>query len=224
MKDLIRKKLSESLVFEFIDSIIDEDYPATWNIDEFKKLNSFNDRIKYCEEHLTRISSGSSRIVYKIDDIKVLKLAKNKKGLVQNEVEIEYGQYNDLKYILARVFEYDENNLWVEMELAQKLTNSKFKQIVGIDFEAYGKLLNNYGIESGAMKKGHKYTIPQELVDWSWENEFMYDIYQYIGGYDVPPYDLTRLSSYGIVKRDGVDTIIIIDYGLTEEVASTYYS
>ena len=46
-----------------------EDYPASFSMEEFKKLTSFAKRIAYCEEHLQRISSGSSRIVYKIDDV-----------------------------------------------------------------------------------------------------------------------------------------------------------
>ena len=45
------------------EEIIDEDYPQSWDIEEFKKLKSFNARIKYCNQHLTRISSGSSRVV-----------------------------------------------------------------------------------------------------------------------------------------------------------------
>ncbi len=35
--------------------------------------------------------------------------------------------------------------------------------------------------------------------------------------------DLDRLSTYGLVKRDGHDTIVIIDFGLSGDVYSTYY-
>jgi hypothetical protein len=52
----------------------------------------------------------------------------------------------------------------------------------------------------------------------------MYEIFDYIGNYRVPPGDLTRLSSYGVVERDGIDQIVIIDYGLTHSVYSSYYS
>lgn len=58
-------------------------YPETFNMEEFKSISRFASRIKYCETHLQRISSGSGRIVYKIDDEKVLKLAKNPKGVAQ---------------------------------------------------------------------------------------------------------------------------------------------
>jgi hypothetical protein len=206
------------------EEIIDEDYPQSWDIEEFKKLKSFNARIKYCNQHLTRISSGSSRVVYKIDDEKVLKLAKNKKGLAQNEVEIEYGGYNDLSDIVAKVFESDENNLWVEMELARRVKASDFKRIVGYDFELIEQAIQNYGVDSGNTKARVKYKIDPEIWDDMWENEFMYAIFGYIGNYGVPVGDLRRLSSYGLVNRNGEDKIVLIDYGLTHDVYDSYYS
>ena len=82
--------ITESQLKNIIQKELEEDYPINWNVEDFKKLNSFNKRIQYCEEKLTRISSGSSRIVYKIDESKVLKLGKNKKGIAQNEAEIDF--------------------------------------------------------------------------------------------------------------------------------------
>lgn len=119
MKDFIKKRLREEFNFNIVESLLDEDYPLTFNMEHFKTLRSFNQRIQYCEQNLQRISSGTSRIVYKIDNEKVLKLAKNSKGLAQNEVEAGYSKYNDLEDLVARTFDYDEKNLWVEMELAR---------------------------------------------------------------------------------------------------------
>lgn len=59
-------------------------YPVSFNFDEFKSLKSFAQRVRYCDEHLQKLGSGSSRIVYVVDNDKVLKLAKNKKGLAVN--------------------------------------------------------------------------------------------------------------------------------------------
>jgi hypothetical protein len=33
-----------------------------------------------------------------------------------------------------------------------------------------------------------------------------------------------RLNSYGLVNRNGVDDIVIIDFGLTNDIYDTYYS
>ena len=91
LRKYIRKVLKESF--------IEEDYPSSFDMERFKSLTSFNARIKYCEEHLQRLGSGSSRIVYKIDDKKVLKLAKNKKGISQNGTEIGLGNDSYLNWI-----------------------------------------------------------------------------------------------------------------------------
>jgi mRNA-degrading endonuclease RelE of RelBE toxin-antitoxin system len=220
------KQNIRTLIREFIqESELMEDYPASFDMEVFKSLKSHAGRNKYAQEHLQRLSSGSSRIVYKIDDEKVLKLAKNDKGVAQNEVEIEYGQYNDIKDIVAKIFDYDEqNNLWVEMELARKVKISDFKNIVGYNFEDIKKAIHNVGVDSGMLRRIGKYEMNQELVDDMWENEFTQELFSFIGNYQVPVGDLQRLSSYGVVKRDGQDTIVLIDYGLTHDVYSSYYS
>lgn len=223
MKEFIKKKLHESRTFDLIESLMDEDYPSSFSMDEFKSLTSYAARIRYCGTHLQRISSGSSRIVYKIDDEKVLKLAWNQKGLAQNEVEIEYGNYHDIKDITAIVFDSEENNLWVEMELARKLTKSEFKKITGVNWDLYAKAIHNYGIDSG-NGRGYKHTLPDGFIDTLWENEFVYEMFSFMGNYGIPAGDLTRTNSYGVVKRDGHDTVVMIDYGLTSDVYDSYYS
>lgn len=224
MKELIKKMVRESMTYDLIESLLDEDYPASFDMDHFKGLNSFNQRVKYCEENLKRISSGSSRIVYLIDEEKVLKLAKNKKGIAQNEVEIDISNDFTAPEILAKTFDYDEDqSLWVEMELAKKVKAPDFKRVVGYDFKDIIKAIHNYGIDTGNARGG-KYSINADLYNDMWENSFMYELFNYIGTYGIPVGDLMRLSSYGLVKRDGNDAIVIIDFGLTFDVYDTYYS
>ena len=76
--------VTESQYMKIIDGMA---YPVSFNMAEFKTLKTFTARIKYCQARLQRISSGSARIVYKIDNEKVLKLAKSRKGIAQNEAE-----------------------------------------------------------------------------------------------------------------------------------------
>ena len=205
-----------------LSDIVLEDYPSNWNVEEFKKLTSFNQRIQYCEDNLTRISSGSSRVVYKIDETKVLKLAKNKKGIAQNEVEIDFSNDYMWDEIVAKIFNYDPDNLWLEMELARKLTTNEFKSITGLTFEEYCAGLRYY--ESlQKPKRGINYSEPEGYDDM-WENEFAYEILNIVGSYDIPVGDLCRTSTYGVVSRDGGNKIVMIDYGLTGEVYNSYYS
>lgn len=203
---------------------LEEDYPASFDMEHFKTLTSFNARIKYCEEHLQRLSSGSSRIVYKIDDEKVLKLAKNKAGLAQNELEFESAKYQDLSDIVANVFDHDENYLWIEMELAKRLKKSDFKKISGFDFGDFSAAIFNHAIDSSVLRGTGKMDISKDIVELMWEDEFVYSIFNYIPDYNVPPGDLMKTSSYGVVKRDGKDEVVLIDYGFNENIHANYYS
>ena len=56
-----------------------------------------------------------------------------------------------------------------------------------------------------------------------WEDEFVYPMLNLMANYDIPVGDLLKISSYGVVKRDGQDAIVLIDYGLNNEVYDSYY-
>jgi hypothetical protein len=62
-----------------------------------------------------------------------------------------------------------------------------------------------------------------ESYDEMWENEFGSDIFNLVGSYDIPVGDLTRLSTYGVVNRDGSPKVVMIDYGLNRDVYDGFY-
>lgn len=70
----------------------------------------------------------------------------------------------------------------------------------------------------------HNKPVNKELVEKMWEDEFVYDVFNYIGNYGIPTGDLQRLNSWGIVKRNSQDTIVLIDFGLNSDVKASYYS
>lgn len=211
--------------YNIIKTDIEEEYPPTWNIDDFKKLKSFNQRINYCKNNLQRISSGTSRIVYKIDDTKVLKLAKNQKGLAQNEIEVGFSKDYMWDGIIAQIFDYDQNNLWVEMELARKVSPKKFYEIVGFPFDQYCQGILYHAEQQQPQSKNYtRRTKPENYQEMWDDNEFMYSMFDVIGSYNFPAGDLCKLNSYGLVNRNGQDEIVLIDYGLTNDVYDSYYS
>ena len=229
--NIIHQLLRESLVFEILEDMLGEDYPASFNHEEFKAQQSFAARKRYCDEHLSKIASGTGRIVYKIDDEKVLKLAKNKKGLAQNEVEIDTSNDYYAEATVARIFSYDENNLWVEMELARKVTDKNFEAATGIPWLIYIPALKNEYVRVNGKSRGgwiqiqqQTKTLPDSTMEMLYENEFFTNMADYMNTYNLPVADLVRLTSYGLVKRDGSDDIVMIDYGLTWDVYDSYYS
>ena len=202
---------------------VTEAYPSSFSMSEFQSIRSFIGKKKYADKLLTRLAAGSSRIVYQIDKTKVLKLAKNKKGLHQNNTETDYVIQHSP--IVAKVINYDTENdfpFWVEMELAIPLTRSKkrFESLLGLKLEN----IEQYLWYVGSHTKQSKFNPPKNLVELQ-NNEWLSELIDLAMGFDMPiPGDFGRLSSYGEVKRNGKSVVVLIDYGLTNSIRKSYYS
>ena len=221
--------ISENQLRRIVKQVIAEmAYPASFNMEEFKNCNSFAARVRYCQARLPRISSGSSRIVYKIDDEKVLKLAKNAKGIAQNNAEAH--SYAIETGIDAQVFDHDENDLWLEMELARRATAADFKNIIGVPFAFVQNYVNytakRYSRNWRNISYDSRYTEMFDRIDdedfpnWEWFGMLR----DYMGDTGLESIgDLQRFSSWGVVKRNGADEIVLVDLGLDDEVYDNFY-
>lgn len=206
-------------------------YPTTFNMDEFKSLTSFQKRIEYCKQRLRRLGAGTSRIVYEIDDEKVLKLAKNNKGIAQNQEEIKLGTdyYTKSLGCFTEVYDYDDNSLFVEMEKAIPAKESDFERLTGYPFEMYCDFITRCAKNYSPNSKTKYYFINHAYDDAyqqciNDEYSFIYNVMDYMSNYQLTSWgDLTRISSYGIVKRDGEDALVIIDFGLSGDVWNNFY-
>lgn len=212
-------------------------YPQSFNMDTFKSLNSYNKKIKYCNDNLQRIASGSSRIVYKIDDATVLKLAKNQKGLAQNEAETQYRDDLYAPDIFAEVYDNDEKFYWIEMQLARKAKPTDFKRLTGYDFKTFQNFVT-YSAQQYLPRRSYGFSIPseykqlfdsEEFRNMVWDNpdNVFYQTNEYLTSYQIEKYgDVQRISSWGVVKdkHDGTDKLVLIDYGLTDDIFDKYYS
>jgi len=207
-----------------IQDILEEmAYPKSFNMEEFKSLSSFKKRLDYANMHLPRkLGSGSARTVFQIDDEKVLKVAKNKKGFAQNEVEEDF--YLQGFDIIAKVYDFDqENHSYLEMELAKKITKKRFKDLVGLSLKEVSDYLHNLKVMYNTKGKT-KYDRVVEVPDDIEENPFIQELRDIVLSYEIPlPGDLARESSYGEVMRDGKPTIVIVDFGLTSGVYDDFY-
>ena len=157
-----------------------------------------------------------------VDDTKVLKIARNKKGIAQNEVEINMSTDYMWDGMIAEIYDYDENGLWVEMALARKVTEKNFKEITGVSFKDYCSAMY-YRYNDMGHNRILKYSKPSNM-DEMWDNEFVFSMMDIMSNYDLPPGDLCKLNSFGIIKKDGEDQIVMIDYGLNNKVYDSYYS
>ena len=221
MKDFIKNRLSETMTHFVIEGLMDEEYPATFDMEHFRGLRTFADRKRYCDEHLKKISSGSARIVYLIDNEKVLKLAKNPKGVAQCSTEIQWGQDHYFEEILAHTLMYHPDDLWVEMELARKVKKSDFQRLEGINFDEFGRYLKNFEFENNGKRAF--YGIDPQQKEILNENSFTQTICEFMSNTSSPAGDLMRMNSYGLVHRNGEEIIVIIDFGLTNDIYDEYY-
>ena len=214
-----------------LDAIKEMAYPVSFNMEEFKSIRSFADRVKYCENRLKKLGAGTSRRVYQIDNEKCLKLAKNRKGIAQNIEEINLGNDMYAGSCFAKVYDYDSNGLFVEMELARRAKESDFERLVGIPFDVYCDIIvrtaanylpsNNQSRNWINKSMDDSYEYVMDNID---DFEFISEVIDYMGNFQVKAYgDLQRLSSYGVVKRNGQEEMVIVDFGLTEDVFNNYY-
>lgn len=197
-------------------------YPSSFNIEEFKSIRSFKDRIKYCSQRLKILGTGSSRRAYKVDDEKVLKIAINRKGIAQNETETDYGI--SMYQIAPVIFDFDDEKfLWIESEFARPINQKEFRDLTGYDFNKVCEAFVKYSMD----RKGKKYNpsnLTQEEYNSMWDDEgFISDMFRYIGDYDIPYGDLLTLKHYGVVMRKGKPHVVLIDTGLNNNVWENYY-
>jgi hypothetical protein len=91
---------------------------------------------------------------------------------------------------------------------------------MGFSFDDYADALRVEHANSVGRK--NFWPKPQNYDDIV-EHSFVIDMINYMHGYDAPVGDLCRMSSYGVVIRDNKEKVVLIDYGLTQDIYNTYY-
>ncbi len=192
------------------------------HLKEAEKLTSFAKRINYFDRLLPKIGSGSGRSVYDIDGNYVLKLAKNPKGISQNEVEAQISAYDYNHDIVTIVIKADDNDTWLIAEKARKITPKRFKEVLGFDINNAYSYLNNRLADN--RNKHYIQDIDPQIKSNLDEDDWMNDIFRMIQDHDIKISDFSRISSFGEVVRYGEPAIVVIDYGLSDEVYQTHYN
>lgn len=222
----IKQLLSEA-VKRAVKATLNEASMEGFSLEELTAIPSFIGKLRYCQQFLgTPIGKGSSRIVFQIDDEKVLKLALNQKGIAQNEVEGREDWFKNNYSIFPTVFDRDEDNWsWIVAEHVLPANNADFKHVVGMPFEDFTWFLRRLALWHRPQNRGLMYGMPEEqaaeLID---TNEICQEFNDYLSNYqDVPIGDLTRIRNYGLALRGGEPYIVILDSGLDDNVYDRYY-
>jgi len=214
------RKLHEAVVRSVYEStyLEETDYPEGFSVEEFKALPGIKQKLSYVNSKLEKLGTGSSRVVFRVNSGTVIKVAKNAKGIAQNDTEIDIGNGSS---VTARVFDSDPEGGWLEMESAVKKNFATiFKAYTGYTFKDFGYALYYKAQEhkGRGMSETNKAYFQKVF-----ESEFFNEVMDLVGNYDMPTGDLARPSSWGWVERDGQKLPVLIDFGLTQSVFDQYY-
>lgn len=193
-----------------------------FSLEELSAIKSFRGRMNYCKLHLgMRWGSGSSRTVFDIDDERILKLAINSKGIAQNEAEVSASDYTTA---VVDVLDYDNDYSWIVEERCIPAKNTDFENVLGYSWAKVTQFIITYYSHYKTIHPWFKRSIlDKDTYDKMWKVEWFQELATYLGDFDMPIDDFLRLSSWGMVERDGEPTMVIIDAGLTEDVWDDYY-
>lgn len=200
-KSKIQEAMKSSFSFEYLSSLDTEE------------------AFEYCTKELGQnVGEGSSRAVFQIDDVQVLKLALNEKGIAQNRVEAS------TKEMKSPLFPYilyvDENNKWLVTEYVLPAEGKDFEHCLGF---GCGHFFYHI-IESikGLKYDGGMSAYEDEFVPYFGDSEFYRLLAKYILDYDIPIGDIQRIENWGVTKRNGKDTLVILDPGWNKETMKLY--
>ena len=200
-KSKIQEAMKSSFSFEYLSSLDAEE------------------AFEYCTKELGQnVGEGSSRAVFQIDDVQVLKLALNEKGIAQNRVEAS------TKEMKSPLFPYilyvDENNKWLVTEYVLPAEGKDFEHCLGF---GCGHFFYHI-IESikGLKYDGGMSAYEDEFVPYFGDSEFYRLLAKYILDYDMPIGDIQRIENWGVTKRNGKDTLVILDPGWNKETMKLY--
>lgn len=199
--------------------------PDDWDKSSYKSNTSFASRLRYAQERAKKMGTGSSRVAFEIEyegRPTILKIAKNKKGLAQNDFESQMltDYYAQDLGILIPIIDYDEENdppTWIHTEKAEKMKPNQFKQFFnGMDPHDTMQIVQ-YGRGAIRLSSPQEEESAQEIIE---NNEYIDSLVDLVGNYDIPWQDFTRLANWGVFKNHPV----IIDIGFSNDVMRQHYS
>jgi len=130
--------IPDNVAFLDQQGVTEAPLPPDWDPEKLNLRQTFKNRIKYAVSKAQRIGAGSSRVAFIIPyegRNTVLKVAKNLKGLAQNEAEIQIlddwviGKSD----IVIPLIDYDKDNnrpVWLQTEMASQISMRPLLQLL----------------------------------------------------------------------------------------------
>lgn len=187
----------------------------------------FSDRVAYVSKYLRLLGEGSSRAAYLLDSKRVLKVAINAKGISQNQAELDVMTQPGVGHIVAKIFSYDPQYIWLVSEIVRPLDDeNEFHDLTGVPWYFFSRFAFL------TTKKHNKWqeNISRVRSDFSYMDEMRFKKYietpWFIKALDglektkLVEGDIAMLSHWGKTPEQRV---VLLDYGFTEDVWAQHY-
>ena len=208
------------------DIISEAPLPNDWDSSAYTPQKSFASRVRYATARAKKLGTGSSRIAFEIEyqgRPTVLKIAKNKKGMAQNQYEINTlgdGYVMQMNITIPMIdsdeLDYD-NPTWLHTEKADKMKPNAFKSFMGgMTPDELGVFVEWSNGRTHSPPNGMTVEEAQQLLE---DNETLYDLMDFTGNFDIAVGDIGRIANWGVYKGRPV----LIDVGGSSEVIQKFY-
>lgn len=136
---MILKELLEILVEDEVEKTL-EPFDIT-HLDDPRLKPA--EKVEYANRTLPYLDKGSSRAVFGLSDKEVLKVAKNRAGVAQNEAEYKLSMDQRAKGFVADVYAFGKGFGWLRSERVDPLTSfEEFKELSGVSFKTYVDMID----------------------------------------------------------------------------------
>lgn len=185
---------------------------------ELEKIKDYGKMQGYCRAFLGKeIGVGTSRMVYRLNDKEVLKIAITDLGVMQNMNELKLARLSGDMATFINESMSDTNGKFLVAEQAKKAVFYDFMRLVNIDF----RKCENFIIELFSFKLKHKNSLFSEC-ETSVGNipffESLIKLFDKLQFDEIAVLELNNIANWGIVNRNGQEKIVILDLGNNAEI------
>lgn len=217
-------------------------------LDTYASVEDYGDCFKLCRQYLgDKIGSGSSRVVFQLDDEKVLKLAMSEQGEAQNKAEISaYKKTTKYKDLFPQIFSVGYNGTYFITEYVLPLNTlsdspqddnyvDDIYNCLGVSENEYMNLTeiieNNTSNNNGTLNIKELKVTPLEgtgMNAYDFLNKRMKEnanfnlLMQYLLDNPNLAGESFKQPNMGMTKRNGKAWIVILDNGWDGDVAQLY--
>lgn len=174
-------------------------------------LKSSKEILEAIREHtsFTPLGEGEGRVVFKLADPGgnfdiVLKVAKGRGGILQNQKEEQIGGNPEFENVVAQVYAAHKDDLWIVSDYVfgfkedtEEASSEEFYQELGMTPDELVELIEGDTDEEISYEDNNA--------------QFIKDLRDLVHTYDISLADLRKPEHYGKRKSDG--QLVLLDYG-----------